>query len=53
MPNEPRSAICFKQAQEYGLIIETTGFTEIKDFVILGAKPQDMTALSIDYKIKI
>ena len=25
----------------------------IKDFVMLGAKPQDMTALSIDYVIKI
>ena len=27
--------------------------TYYKDFVMLGAKPQDMTALSIDYVIKI
>ena len=27
--------------------------TRCKDFVMLGAKPQDMTALSIDYVIKI
>ena len=28
-------------------------FDVVKDFVMLGAKPQDMTALSIDYVIKI
>ena len=27
--------------------------TVLKDFVVLGVKPQDMTALIIDYVIKI
>ena len=33
--------------------LETRSLPKTKDFVMLGVKPQDMTALSIDYVIKI
>ena len=33
--------------------IQNIKYAYNKDFLVLGAKPQDITALSIDYVIKI